>query len=188
MTQHGAEDADNNEWPGSDHEARRFIAARIPGCTSVDAPAIDTERYGQGSEPATLVEPKVIEGAAFRAIPIANRDGRAHSGFTGFLDGTQNIGIVNLVDGIPVVWGTVAAAIRLRVNRRLVSWLRTMPALERRYYVPFRYLRDLDARMQSDSRVVDTAVADARGEFPSRHPAASWLDRCRGAWRRSAAG
>ncbi|MBA3405524.1 MAG: hypothetical protein H0U13_12710 [Gemmatimonadaceae bacterium] len=165
--------ATGDRWPGSDHEARRFMAARMGRCTPVEAPAIDTDRYGRGDDPAVLVEPELIEGAVFRAIAVADSASRdTHTGFAGFLDGTQSIGVVNLVDGIPIVWGTVAAAIRLRVDKRLVSWHGTKPALEHRYYLPFRFMADLNDDLRSDSRVVDTAASDAQGKFPSRHPAA----------------
>ncbi len=173
VTKPGTAAAPAREWPSSAHEARRFIAGHIAGCTPVDAPAIETDRYGRGDEPAVLVEPEVIEGDSFRAIAVAEPGAaRGQSGFSAFLDGTQDIGIVNLVDGIPIVWATVGAAIRIRVNRRLVAWRGAAPILERRYYLPFRYMRQLDAEIRANPRVVDTAAADSAGKFPSRHPAA----------------
>ncbi|MEO5579187.1 MAG: hypothetical protein ABIR58_00900 [Gemmatimonadaceae bacterium] len=162
----------DREWPSSAHEARRFIARRIARCTPVEAPAIDVDRYGRGDEPAELVEPEMIEGDAFRAIAVVQPHAvRGNSGFSAFLDGTQDIGIVNLVDGIPIVWATVGAAVRIRIDRRLVAWRGASPILQRRYYLPFRYLGDLDAGTRGDPRVVDTAAPDSAGKFPSRHPA-----------------
>jgi hypothetical protein len=60
----------------------------------------------------------------------------------------------------------------MRENRRLVAWRSRAPAVERRYYIPLRYLDDIPPSFRDDSRVVDTARSDPSGSFPSRHPAA----------------
>jgi hypothetical protein len=114
-----------------------------------------------------------MEGSVFRAIRVTAADApRTGSGFAGFLDGAQQIGIVNQLDGIPIVWATISAAIRVRVNRRLVSWPARGPSVGRRYYFPFRYLDGLSEEFRGDHRVVDTATPNNSGNIPSRHPAA----------------
>lgn len=160
-------------WPGSAHEARRFMSGHLARCTAVDTPAFEGDKYGRGDEPAVLIEPKVIEGEIFASVAVGDaRTCHWASGFTGFLDGTQDVGIVNLRDGIPIVWGTVSAAVRVRENKRMIAWRRVLPAVERRYYLPFRYVDGLDPALQNSAGVVDTGVADSGGKFPSRHPAA----------------
>ncbi len=167
-----ADRKEGNSWPGSAHEARRFILNRLPGSAPVEGVSAEADRYGRADEPAVLVEPSLVEGKTFRAIHVASPDeARTPSVFAGFLDGTQQIGIVNHLHGIPIVWATVSAAIRVRVNRRMISWPERGPSVARRFYVPLRYLGDVADDFRNDSRVVDTASGEG-GKVPSRHPAA----------------
>ncbi len=120
-----------------------------------------------------LVEPSVIEEGAFRAIRVLDPDQpRGQSGFAGFLDGTQRISIVSQRQGIPIVWATVSAAARLRVDRRMISWPTRPPIVRGKIYVPFRYLGQLADELRADPRVVDTAKDSSADKIPSRHPAA----------------
>jgi hypothetical protein len=112
-----------------------------------------------------------------RAIRVAPaRAARLESAFGGFLDGAQDVRVVNHCEGIPIVWATVSAAIRVRHNRRLTAWTAHAPLVRRRYYLPLRYLEEIPSRFKNDDRVVDTGLADSTGKFPTRHPAAL-LDR-----------
>ncbi len=159
-------------WPGSAHEARRFILDRLPGSAPVDGISAEADRYARAEEPAVLADLDLIEGATFSAIPVVcPGDPRPESRFAAFLDGTQQIGIVNQIEGVPIVWATVAAAIRVRVNRRMVAWTARTPAVAKRFYVPFRYVDTL-GDLRADPRIVDTGNETDRGTIPSRHPAA----------------
>jgi len=160
-------------WPGSPQAARRFLLARVARCEPVDSFAVDGERYGRSDEPPTLVEPSIIDGTRFRAIRVGDPATlRGVSGFCAFLDGTQDISVVSQAHGIPIVWATASAAIRVRINRRLVAWQKRSPLVSRRYYLPFRYVDGLQPDFARDSRLVDTGGPDADGNIPSRHPAA----------------
>lgn len=160
-------------WPASAHDARRFILDRLPGSSPVEGVSAGADQYGRADEPATLVEPSVIEGGEFRAVRVLNKgEPRGQSGFSGFLDGTQRITIVNQHEGIPIVWATVSAAIRVRVNRRLVSWPARGPSVQGRFYLPLRYVAALGEDVRNDARVVDTAEQRSGENIPSRHPAA----------------
>ncbi|HVF38787.1 MAG TPA: hypothetical protein VM939_02730 [Gemmatimonadaceae bacterium] len=173
MTEPTRRSGENEAWPGSPHEARRFLVSRIDRCEPVDVMAGDGDRFVRADEPPELVEPSLVEGDCFDAIRVADqRDVRGQSGFGGFLDGTQQIGVINQVDGIPIVWATVSAAVRVRVNRRLIAWRRRAPAVGRRYYIPLRYVDGLRDDLRNDPRVVDTGIPDSSGRIPSRHPAA----------------
>ncbi len=164
---------DEPGWPTSTHAARRFIMAELPRASAMELASTDGDPRRRSEQPPVLAAPSVVEGTALRAIRVApERGARQESGFTGFLDGAQEVHIVNHCDGVPIVWGTVSAAIRVRENRRLVAWRRRAPAVERRYYVPLRYLDGVPPSFRDDPRVVDTARADPSGAFPSRHPAA----------------
>lgn len=161
------------DWPSSAHEARRFILGRLPGSAPVEGLSADAERYGRVDEPAVLVDPSLIEGNSFRAIRVSSVDQpRPQSGFSAFLDGTQQISIVNQREGVPIVWATICAAIRSRVDRRLIAWPARPPSVSRRFYVPFRYLGGLVDELADDSRFVDTANQSRAEAIPSRHPAA----------------
>jgi hypothetical protein len=161
------------DWPTSAHAASRFIMSVLPDASPVEIAAMDGDPRGKSEEPPVLATPKLIEGTVFRAIRFApERETRPVSEFTGFLDGAQEVRVVNHVVGIPIVWATVSAAVRVRHNRRLTTWAGHAPALERRYYLPLQYLTDLRAEWKTDPRVVDTARPDSAGVVPTRHPAA----------------
>jgi hypothetical protein len=113
----------------------------------------------------------LIEGGEFRSIEVGVETPRASSGFLAFLDGTQAIHVVDYVKGIPIVWATVSAGIRSRVNRRLVSWRARPPVVRSRFYLPFRYVERAE-QFRADERYVDTAASPDPGSIPSRHPAA----------------
>ena len=164
---------DLTSWPGSPHEATRFLLTQLPGSDPVDDFERGTERPQRADEPPTLVDPDIIEGKQFQAIRVADpKSVRGVSGFAGFLDGTQDVRVVNQVHGIPIVWATVSAAIRARVNRRLVSWPGAQPIVRRGYYLPFRYVDGLRDEFRSSPQVMDTAADNGAGTIPSRHPAA----------------
>ncbi|MEO8575525.1 MAG: hypothetical protein ABI556_02440 [Gemmatimonadales bacterium] len=164
---------DARRWPGSAHEARRFILDELPGGSPVEGLAIDGERFGAGEAPPELVVPELIEPKPFRAIRVAEpKSVRGQSGFAGFLDGTQKLELVNHEDGISIVWATVSAAIRARVGRRMVAWGGRPPTVIGSFYFPFRYVSGLRGEFRNHPRVVDTAAANEDGKFPSRHPAA----------------
>lgn len=93
-------------------------------------------------------------------------------GFSGFLDGAQRMQIIAQEDGIPIVLGTVSAAIRVRVDKRMQSWGRRPPVVERRLYMPFAYLENSGADTAVPFQLVDTSEADYNGTIPSQHPAA----------------
>lgn len=172
MTEKG-EKGEKRGWPGSAHEARRFILHELPRCTPVDGGAAEGDRHSRANEQPELLEPDIIEGSSFRAVHVADpRSVRGQSGFAGFLDGTQDVRIVNQIDGVPIVWATVSAAVRARTNRRLASWSGRPPVVRGSYYIPFRYVDGMRDELRNDSRVVDTARQNTSGAFPSRHPAA----------------
>lgn len=162
-----------SDWPGSPHEAARFIREKLPGSEMVEGAPPTDERFSHGEDAPVLLPPEILEGQSFLAVRVADlRATRGRSGFAGFLDGTQEIRVVNQVAGVPIVWATVSAAVRARVNRRLVAWSGASPIVSRRYYIPFRYVDGIGDELTSNPYVTDTARADEAGKVPSRHPAA----------------
>ena len=168
-------DRGDNElsWPTSTHAARRFMMGALPNASPMDLSSRETDPRSRADEPPILQKPSVVEGDKLRAIRVAPaRGARLDSDFAGFLDGSQDVRIVNHCEGIPIVWATVSAGVRVRNNRRLTAWARHAPAVSRRYYLPLRYLAGLSPNLRNDPRVVDTAMPDKKGAYPSRHPAA----------------
>ena len=98
-------------------------------------------------------------------------DGQPQVGFAAFLDGMQSSRVVRYVEGIPIVHGTVAAVIRVRVERRLVTW-HPGPVVRSRMYMP-RAL--VPASLWNSYRDAgfdphDAAPVDASTDASSRHP------------------
>ena len=160
-------------WPSSPHEATRFILEHLPESEPVEGAPTEAERLARAEEPPVLVVPELIGGGTFEAIEAGDpRRLRGITGFAAFLDGVQDIRVVNQSAGIPIVWATVSATIRARVNRRLVAWNGRPPVVSGRYYIPFCYVDAIREDIRHDPRVVDTGIADSSGVIPSRHPAA----------------
>jgi len=165
---YGAEKTD-----ASFRAVQRRIATRLPAARPVADGAPPLELRQAAADTPHLTSSPVIEAHALRAVRV---DGDPAPGFVGFLDGTQRSHTLCYYDGLPIVFGTVAAVVRVRANRTLTTWRRG-PRVERRLYVPCAYLPadacDALHAVGADAGidVVDT-TAGARDDVPSRHPAA----------------
>jgi hypothetical protein len=153
--------------------ALRLLMRRLPGVSVMDG-AARTEPFAT-SEPPTLRAATVIEGTALRAVRVPDFSPESRSGFGAFLDGAQRVQIVGHHAGMPIVIGTVSAAVRIRIDRRLTTWGHQPPRVERKIYLPLRFLPALtelgDDLAQASWQIVDTSIADKNGEYPSQHPA-----------------
>src|SRR6202011_3783144 len=153
--------------------ALRLLMRRLPGVSVLDG--VGSVEPLVGSDPPALRAATVIEGTALRAARVPDFSPEAKSGFGAFLDGTQKVQIVAHHGGMPIVIGTVSAAVRVRVDRRMTTWGHQPPRVERKIYLPLRYLpalADLTADAARASwQIVDTSTADKNGEYPSQHPA-----------------
>ncbi|HUQ48008.1 MAG TPA: hypothetical protein VM053_07165 [Gemmatimonadaceae bacterium] len=168
-----AERIERGSWPGSAHEARRFILERLPGSCPVEGLSAEADRYGRAEEPAVLITPTIIEDGPFRAIRVAEVDSpRGGTGFTGFLDGTQKVEVLAHDNGIPILWATVSAAVRTRVDRRMIAWPGRNPIVRSAFYVPLKYVTNLKDDVRNHATTVDTSAASSADKVPSRHPAA----------------
>jgi hypothetical protein len=140
-------------------------APDVPGLADAGPPL---EALAAPAEPPRLVAAPVIEGHALRARRV---EGDPEPGFAAFLDGTQRSRVLGYHDGLPLVFGTVAAVIRRRANRRLYTWGEG-PIVERRVYLPLAFLPpDLaDHYRAAGYAVEDTTAPDPDGSYPDRHP------------------
>jgi len=155
--------------------ALRSLMERLPGMSAVEGGSIEPV---MSSDPPLLRSAKIVEGSSLRVVKVPDFTRHTVSGFGAFLDGTQQVRLVAHHFGMPVVFGTVAAGVRIRVNRRLITWGHQPPRVERKIYLPLRYLPPLGG-IRDDNRaiargnweIVDTSTADKDGEYPSQHPA-----------------
>jgi hypothetical protein len=155
--------------------ALRSLMERLPGMSAVEGGSIEPP---MSSDPPLLRSAKIVEGSSLRVVEVPDFTRQTVSGFGAFLDGTQQVRLVAHHFGMPVVFGTVAAGVRVRVNRRLITWGHEPPRVERKIYLPLRYLPPLagirDANREvarGNWEIVDTSTADKDGEYPSQHPA-----------------
>jgi hypothetical protein len=163
---------------GPDAESRaalRSLMQRLPGISAVEGGSIEP---AMSSDPPLLRSATIVEGNSLRVVKVPDFTLHTVSGFGAFLDGTQQVRLVAHHFGMPVVFGTVAAGVRIRVNRRLITWGHEAPRVERKIYLPLRYLpplaeiRDANRDMaRANWEIVDTSTADKDGEYPSQHPA-----------------
>jgi len=156
--------------------ALRSLMQRLPGMSTVEGGGLIEPVVS--SDPPSLRSAQIVEGTALRAIRIPNLSAETGSQFGAFLDGAQKVQVVGHHQGMPIVFGTVSAAVRARVDRRMITWGHQPPKVERRIFLPLRYLPELkvlrDASgglSQSQWQIVDTSTADKNGDYPSQHPA-----------------
>jgi hypothetical protein len=156
--------------------ALRSLMERLPGMSPVEGSG--SVEPVMSSDPPALRAAQIVEGTALRAIRIPNLSRQSASQFGAFLDGAQKVQVVGHHQGMPIVFGTVSAAVRVRINRRMITWAHESPRVERRMFLPLRYLPELivfreptSASSQSQWQIVDTSTADKSGDYPSQHPA-----------------
>jgi len=139
----------------------RALAPEAALVTDGDQPL---ERMTPDARPPRLVQADVIEGRSLKGRRVF---GDPIVRFAAFLDGTQTSRVIAYLDGVPIVHGTVAAAVRIRRNRRLTTWHR--PVIARRLYACLRLLSPDHGRLlrSLDAELVDTTPAT--GE-PGLHP------------------
>ena len=143
---------------------QRQLRALAPDVALITEGGDSLERATPDGKPPRLVDAEVIEGGVMRTRRVF---GDPIAAFAAFLDGTQASHVVAYIDGVPIVHGTVAAAVRIRRNRRLTTWRR--PLVRRRLYGSLRALRPAheETLRALGIDLVDTSAA--AGETPT-HP------------------
>ncbi len=156
--------------------ALRSLMERLPGMSTVEGgSSLDP---GVSNDPPVLRSAQIVEGSTLGAIRILAVSRTPSSEFGAFLDGAQKVQVVGHHFGMPIVFGTASAAVRVRVNRRMITWGHQPPRVERRIFLPLRYLPALSAAgaagfgaKEVGWQIVDTSTADRNGDYPSQHPA-----------------
>jgi hypothetical protein len=165
----------NSSPDAASRAAIRLLMDWLPGASAVEG-STDLDLSSRADQPQ-LISADIVEGKTLRAIRVPGVTPMMVSEFGAFLDGVQKVRMIGRHFGVPLVLGTTGAAIRIRVNRRLVTWGHHAPKLEQKLYLPLRYLPNLNETLRAGSsrkygqfQVVDTSIADASGAFPSEHP------------------
>jgi len=163
----------NNAGPDTASRAvLRLLRQWLPDVSIIEG-ASSLEQALAG-DPPILRSAQLVEGASIRAVRIPDLTRETTSEFGAFLDGTQSVRVIAHHFGLPIVLGTVSAAIRVRVNRRFTTWGHQMPRVERKIYAPLRYIPGLASAGSSIQgwQIVDSSTADKDGQYPSEHPVA----------------
>lgn len=138
----------------------------VPEVRAVTTASAPLERLARDGDPPHLQDAEVVEGATLRAHAVP---GTPVAAFAAFLDGAQESQVLAWVGAAPIVFGTVAAVVRERVDRRLVTL--ESPLIERRIYAPLAYAPAAAlAEAFPGPALVDTARPDRDGAIPPRHP------------------
>ena len=140
-------------------------APRLP-LAAETAPSL--EALASAPEPPRLVAAPPVEGLAVCGRSI---EGEPQVGFAAFLDGTQRSRVLAYHEGMPIVFGVVAAVVRTRTDRRLHTWGEG-PVVDRAVYLPLAYLPASLAGHFAEGglRVADTTAPERDGSVPTRHP------------------
>jgi hypothetical protein len=143
----------------------RHVLQRVPNVRAVTRTGAPLERLSGEAEPPHLLDAEVIEDATVRSRAVP---GSPEPGFAAFLDGAQESQVLAWVGAAPIVYGTVAAVVRRRVQRRLATW--GAPVVARRIYAPLAYA-PRDVLVQAfGGALVDTAPPGDDGTVPPPHP------------------
>ena len=133
------------------------VLESVADATTADAPS-PVDLLISAIDPPRLVEAALLEAGVMRARRVF---GDPEVRFAAFLDGTQTSRVVAYVGGIALIHGTVAAVVRMRRNRRMVTWGR--PIIRHALYAPLGQLdaSTNEALTRAEIPVVDSSVQDA---------------------------
>jgi hypothetical protein len=147
----------------------RQLAALLPdaGVSGASAGGASIEVFSTADDLPRLVSAKLLEPGDLRAHLVPPGD---VAPFAAFLDGKQQSHVFQYVSrGVPIIYGTVGAAIRVRNDRRMTTWRHEVT---RRLYAPARLVPSQwnEALATLGVAVVDTsAPSDGQAEL-IEHP------------------
>lgn len=153
----------------SSRAALGFLRSLLPDVEVAEAAPTFIDQSSTQERPS-LAAAELLEHATLGAIPVRTDGGESRSsGFGGFLDGAEKVQVITYLKGIPAVLGTVSAAIRSRVDRRLSTWPEMKPAVRKRLYLPLDLLNAVATPAPSRFEIVDTSK-DEQGNSSEAHP------------------
>lgn len=126
--------------------AVRRVLSHPPGD---GAPAASLDLSGLIAEPPRVGRCVIVEGNLLESHDV---DDSATVGFSAFLDGVQRSQVADYAGTVPIVGGEIAAVIRTRVNRRMITWADGHVA-ESRLYAPLQLLPSQTRRDFEDAGI-----------------------------------
>jgi hypothetical protein len=113
-----------------------------------------------------VIDAEGAEDATLRARPI---EGLPVPAIRAFLDGTQRSQVIGWLGAFPLVYGTSAAVVRSRTERRLSTW--DAPLIQHRVYAPLAYLPERhELELAFGDVLEDTTRRAPDGSLPAPHP------------------
>lgn len=112
------------------------LRQRIPGLRPVESTGSSLEVALARQDPPEMQESRLLEDSRARAHPVPVD---VLPAVTAFLDGIQESRVAAYIGAVPLVIGRVAAVVRERVERRLVTWQDDAPR-EQSVYGPWSRL------------------------------------------------
>jgi hypothetical protein len=145
---------------------QRQLALHLFGSATSAGSDAALDAFISASEPPRLSEATLIESGPMRSRKVP---GEPEVRFAAFLDGTQSSRIARYSGGIALIHGTVAAVVRARRDRRMVTW--ESPIIRHGLYAPRKHLDRAtnEALDRTGIHVVDTSIDDA-GPGLAVHP------------------
>ncbi|MBL0169116.1 MAG: hypothetical protein IPP90_00095 [Gemmatimonadaceae bacterium] len=106
-------------WPDGGLRAALRALRPLVGSRAIDSAgsAAPLERFAMAGDPPAVASCAMLEEFGARVANVA-----AAVGVDAFLDGIQRSRILGHLDGSPILFATVAAVIRQRIDRRMVTW------------------------------------------------------------------
>jgi len=147
------------------HAAQRHLARLIPNVRTATGSSSPLERLERDLELPHVIDAVGAEDATLRARPVR---GVPIPAFRAFLDGTQRSQVLGWIGAFPLVYGTSAAVVRWRTERRLSTW--ETPLVQNRVYVPLAYVPRAALEHALGAMLEDTTRPASDGSVPAPHP------------------
>lgn len=152
--------------PAGAATTRSVLAALRDGGVAAQAATVSLEAQREVEAPPRVESATPVEGEVMRSRLVP---GEPLVGIAAFLDGVQRSQVRAHLAGVPAVHGAVAAAVRIRAERRLSAW--QAPIRSHALYLP-KPLVDpaLFDALASRCAVVDTLAEHDPAQPLPRHP------------------
>ena len=148
------------------HAAQRHLARLIPNVRTATGSSSPLERLERDMELPHVIDAEGAEDATLRARPVP---GAPVPAIRAFLDGTQRSEVIGWIGAFPLVYGTSAAVVRSRTDRRLSTW--DAPLVQHRVYAPLAYLPERhELERVLGGTLEDTTRRAPNGSIPAPHP------------------
>jgi hypothetical protein len=145
--------------------AQRHLARLLPNVRTASGGGTPLERLERDMELPHVIDAEGAEDATLRARAV---QGAPTPAIRAFLDGTQRSQVIGWIGAFPLVFGTSAAVVRERIDRRLTTW--DAPLVQHRIYAPLAYVPREELEHIVGAMLEDTTRPAPDGSLPAPHP------------------